>query len=167
MTTDGWTLASAVQQADRYIEELGLPVEARPTGMGKEYAFPEDVSKLTSHELARHSSQMERAWSYGSQRLSRDEDELTEFENLYEIKVGLRMHEESGRIQGRQPVKEILRALAIEGDPELKQLTRNLVVRRLSVKRLATQVKIYQSHLVRLSREQSRRESEARLGIGG
>ncbi len=158
----GWTLATAIQQADRFIEELGLPQEGKPGGYGKEYQFPDDFTKLTSVELGRWQSRMEKLWSYGLQELGKEDSELQEIDKIYELKVGLRMAEEHGKSQGRM-IKDILRAVAIKSDPDLEALTQTLVARRLRVRRLDVQVKIYQSHLVRLSREQSRREAEARI----
>lgn len=158
-----WTLNGAIKEADAYTEELGLPRTARPSGWGTEYEFPSDLTQLSSVELGRWQSQMERLWAYALQVSGREESELGEYENLFDIKLGLRTHEEAGKIQGKVPVKEVMKALAIESDPDLKSLLQTVIARRLRSRRLGIQTEIYRSHLQRLSREQSRREAEARI----
>lgn len=161
---DNWTLGTAIKQADDFLASVGLPRISRPDGHDKEYDFPADLPSLTSTQLGLWQSRMERFWAYGMQTLGKEDSELQEIEGLYEIRVAQRMQEEAGKMSGKVPVKDILRAVAIKSDPKLEALTRTLIARRLRVKRLDTQVRIYQSHLVRLSREQSRREAESRTG---
>jgi hypothetical protein len=156
-----WNLGVAIRAAEKFLEDAGLPSISRPKGWGKEYSFPEDLTQLSSVELGAWQSKMEGLWAFAMQLLGKESAECDEFERLYEIKLGLRMQEESGK--NGKLVKDILRAIAIKTDPEIEALTQALVTRRLRVRRLDTQVKIYQSHLARLSREQSRREAEARV----
>lgn len=98
------------------------------------------------------------------EQLANEEAELEAFESLYDILLGETMHQvnlDEGK--GKRLVNDVLKPLAIKRNPTLTSMTQTLILRRLKVKKLAIQVKIFQDQRSSLSREQSRREPEFRM----
>ncbi len=147
----------------RWLKGLGLPSLIKPVGLGAEYSFPTDLSLLQSHQLGDLSLKLTAYYTYALQLLGREDGELGAIEAVYDIKLGLAMDAEAGRRVGASPVKDILRALAIENDENVKRLHRSILVRTHRKKLLEVQSSIYHEQLTRLSREQSRREGETRV----
>ena len=106
------------------------------------------------------------AWlSYGLRLQGKEETELSVFETVYDIKLWARIADENGKhpVTKRSLTKDELRGKIVDEDEQLARQTQNLILRRAKVQSLKTQNQIYSEQLTRLSREQSRRESEARL----
>jgi len=96
--------------------------------------------------------------------IGKEDVELSAFESVYDLILGDAMN----KIQHEQPkrlVTDVLRAVTIMGNKTLLRLTRAVIERRAKLGRLRAQLSVYEAHLSALSREQSRREMEARLGI--
>ena len=139
--------------------------QASFTKTEKGYKFPTDVRALTSIELGNLHLQLTEWCTHTMDILGGQEMELSGFESLYEIQLGhatLEHKKTTSEIRGAIP-KEMIQASCILGSEALKKQTQNLITRKAIVQRLTNQVKIYEKQLSALSREQSRRESEARL----
>lgn len=161
----GWSLEKARAESDRFLRGLNLPVQAAPDGLGREYDYPSDARTLTSQQLGTLQLQLTGYYTYALAELGREEAELGAFEQVYQIRLGLRMHEERAKRSEAKGtiVKEILTSLAIKGDEVLERMARKRITWQMRIKRLETQVKIYEEQVTRLSREQSRREAEMRV----
>ncbi len=165
--TQDWTVNGAIEEADRFVKGLGFPKMQRPTGLGEEYAFPTSARQLTSTQLGDLSLKLGSWYSWLLEVLGKEETEFTAFETVFELKVSAASNTiRRGLPAGRAPAQEVLRALAIEQDQQLLGLQRTLILRRAKIQRLEAQAKIYTEQLSRLSREQSRRDTDAR-GPGG
>lgn len=150
---------------DRWVGSLGVPVMVKPTALGREYDFPTDISELTSKKLGELSMQLTAYHTYLVQVLGRESADLGAIEEVYNLRLGLAMAEENARSPGRI-VKEILIATAIHHSEELGRMHRALLGRRHRIKQVEAQSEVFHEQLLRLSREQSRRESEAGPGRG-
>jgi len=159
-----WTLGEMFKAADRWMTGLQLPQMEKPEGLGRQYSYPSDVSVIKSNTLGTLSLQLTAFYTYTLQLLGREESELGALEEVFSVKLGIAMDEEASRRAGDgRTVKEVLRALALSNDEDVKKMYQALLARRHRVKLLETQANIYKEQLVRLSREQSRREAEAHV----
>lgn len=160
-----WTFADAINKSENFIKDHKLPVPRRPEGFGSEYDFPTDPRVLTGIELSQIMLRMAAYRGYCHLLLGQQDVELSSFQSVYDIMLGKAMNDKAAA-SSRKLVKEVLRAVTISDDDQLRRLTRSLTEREAVVKRLEHQLKIYEDHLFALSREQSRRESEARAVRG-
>ncbi len=162
---DQWEVATAVDNANRYLVGLGLPRNLRPEGLTGEYAFPDSVGDLTSVQIGRWQLQLTAWHTYAKYELARQESELAAIEETFGIALGLYMQDRMDEAPaGRKPSVLMLKARAIKEDETLTRVQHSLVERRMIVTRLGAQCEIYESQRQTMSREQSRRESEARIG---
>lgn len=164
--TDGGSIRDLIREADERVGQLRLPRMRKPEHLGEEYTFPSDASRLTGLELASLSLKLSGWYSYLLQELGREDSELGAIESVYEASLGVKMHEKARSYERNKPVKETLKALVLDEDKQLAALHRVILRRRMVLRRLEAQSEIYREQLNRLSREQSRRESEARAGGG-
>jgi pullulanase/glycogen debranching enzyme len=133
-------------------------------GLGMEYDFPTDARSLGSEKLGGLRLMLSAYHGYALWLTGKEEVELDAFKAVYDMLLGRAM-DEAQRAKEKRAVKEILRSVAIMENEDLKRLTRAIIEREARVGRLKNQLAIYEAHLSTLSREQSRRESEARTGI--
>lgn len=160
---DSWSVGQVVKESEKFMRGLGLPVMERPRSLGSQYAFPTDLKELTSHQLGQLQLQLTAYYTYSVGVLGQERGTIGAFEEVFNIKLGVAMQQEADRHVRRTPVKEILRAVAITNDPWLNKMSKLLIARKHRAGLLEVQANIYHEQLVRLSREQSRRESEARF----
>lgn len=161
---DKWSINDLIREADARIDELGLPRMRRPEGLGQEYTFPTDVAGLRGGELANLSLRLSAWYSYLLAEVGREDSQLGVIEEAYNAALGVKMHDLARTYERNKPVKETLKALVLEEDASLRAITRVIMRRRMVVRRLEAQLEIYKEQINRLSREQSRREAEARAG---
>jgi hypothetical protein len=159
---EAWSVGRVVKASHTFMRGLGLPRMVRPSALGEQYDFPTDLKVLTSSQLGQLQLQLTAYYTYSIGVLGEEEGTNGAFQEVFDIKLGLAMQEEADRHARRTPVKEILRAIAISQNPDLNKLHKSLIARRHRTKLLEIQSTIYHEQLVRLSREQSRRESESR-----
>ena len=161
-----WTWRDAVERADAFIKAYKFPSPKRPTGLDAEYDFPTDPRTLTSEKLGALRLQLSAFHGYLLWLIGKEDVELSAFETVYDLILGDAMntvaHEQAKRL-----VNDVLRSVTIMNNETLLGLTRAVIERRARVGRLHAQLTVYEAHLSALSREQSRREMEARLGIPG
>lgn len=160
---DTWSVGQVVRASSQFMKGLGLPVMERPESLGSSYVFPTDLKELTGPQLGRLQLQLTAYYTYSVGVLGQEMGTIGAFQEVFDIKLGVAMQEEADRHIRRTPVKEILRAIAITNDKWLNRMSKSLISRKHRAKLLEVQSNIYHEQLVRLSREQSRRESEARF----
>jgi len=129
-----------------------------------EYDFPTDARSLTGEKLGGLRLMLSAYHGYTLWLTGIEEVELDAFAAVYDMLLGKAM-DEAQRAAEKRSVKEVLRSVAIMEDENLTRLTRAIIERKARVGRLKNQLAIYEAHLNTLSREQSRREAEARTGI--
>ena len=158
-----WTLGGAMASVEQKLEALGLPKMTAPAGLNEEYTFPSDVGNLTNIALGTLQLKLTGFYSYTNLILGTEESKLGALEMVFDQRIGVAMNDVATSSEKRI-IKEAQRSLAIDGDPKLKQMLELIIERRALVKRLDVQAEVYKEQVVRLSREQSRRESEAHRG---
>jgi len=162
-----------MRKTDQAFASLRLPLMEAPSGLGQGYTFPDDASfgALDGQRLGTLQLQLTGYYTWTRQQQARIESELGALEATYRLALGTAMERAQALLieAGAPKVipKEILEARAVQGEENLKNSTRILIERRALAKRLEVQADIYHEQLVRLSREQSRRESEVRGGGAG
>jgi hypothetical protein len=159
---DATSLAEIFRRNEEYIRSLGLPQMMRPSGLGAEYEFPSDVSALKFSTLGDLQLKLTGYYTYLLGLIGREESELGAFEEVFEVRLWAEVAREKAAHE-KVVAKEILRAICIERDPDLARLHRALIARRHRLAMLKAQASVYGEQLVRLSREQTRRETEANL----
>lgn len=160
---DDWSVGKVVRASEQFMRGLGLPKMIRPSSLGEQYDFPTDMKILTSQQLGQLQLQLTAYYTYSMWVLGGEEGTIGAFQEVFDIKLGIAMQEEADRHVRRVPVKEILRSIAISNDRWLNKMNKALISRKHRAKLLEVQANIYHEQLVRLSREQSRRESEAKF----
>lgn len=144
-----------------------LPSMTGPTGFGSSYDFPTNAGQLTSLQLGDLQVVLTGYYTYTLQLLGEQDSALGALRSSYEISLGMQMQalqDGRGSGKGSRVVKDNLRALAITNDELLRRATEQLIAREATVTRLRAQSEVYREQLTRLSREQTRREMESRIG---
>lgn len=162
------SVRDVMTEAADFMTGLRLPQMTEPFGLGQQYSYPSDAGQLTSEQLGTIQLQIRGWYSWTLRILGRYEIELDTMESVFDLAVSVRSHEVQSNYD-KKLNKDELRALAIKGigtsadDPhDLGRMFKAIITRRAKVKLLKTQVDIYHDQLASLSREQSRREAEAR-----
>lgn len=96
--------------------------------------------------------------------LGREDIELGAFESVYDMVLGDAM-QKMASVSDKRMVTDVLRSVTVEGSDTLKGLFRSITDRKARVGLLKSHLAVYEAHLNALSREQSRREMEARTGV--
>lgn len=159
-----WTWRTAVTKAEAFIRQHELPAPSRPAGLGKEYDFPTDARTLTSLQLGTLRLRLSAFHGYVLYLLGREDVELGAFEAVYDMVLGDAMQKVANASVKRM-VTDVLRSVTVDGSETLKGLFRSITDRRARVGLLKSHLAVYEAHLNALSREQSRREMEARTGV--
>ena len=157
------SVGELLREAEQRVRKYKLPLMKPPADLGSEYVFPDNAAHLASVELGTLQLKLTGWYSWSIRALSRESSELAAIQTVYDLALGHAMHEEAQRHEKR-PVKETLIALAVRHDAKLERMSRVLIRKEAVVTQLTDQIKIYEKQLSHLSREQSRRESEARVG---
>lgn len=159
------SVGTALKESNLFLKELGLFKQIQPKDLNENYDFPTKVSNISFAELGSLQLKLTAWLSYTLDILGTQEMELSSFETVYSIILNNKMLQYKKAMsdsKGAIP-KEMIEAACINEDAELQKQTQNLITRRAIITKLNSQIKIYEKSLNALSREQSRRESEARL----
>lgn len=148
---------------DEKLAALMLPTMRVPDGLGQEYSFPDNVNRLSSHELGTLQLKLTGWYSYANMQLAREESRLGALESVFDQALGVAM-DKVARASEKRVIKEAQRSIAINENEKLEQMLQLIIERKALVRRLEAQSEIYHEQVTRLSREQSRRESEAHFG---
>jgi hypothetical protein len=156
-----WTYKQALERVTKRLDNTGIPFPAPPKNYGKEYAYPEDVTELSSSNLAQLMSKL-MAWAgYGRRLLAWSEADLNLLETAYDIALGAKMYGIT-MTAAKKELKDIVRAQALVDEPTLLSAARSIAEKQTIARLLKAQVEIYQNHFDALSREQTRRSDELR-----
>ena len=162
-TEETWRLGDALTAVSERLKSFNLPRMSVPQGMGGEYEYPSNVRTLTSPELGTLQLRLTGWYSETMRLLGKEDSELGGLKAVFEQSLGVAM-QKVARSSEKRIIKESLKAMAIDGDERLTRAHQRIVEREALVRRLTAQAEIYKEQLMRLSREQSRRESEAHFG---
>jgi hypothetical protein len=160
---DGMTVGELFENGRRFMRGLNMPAMRKPVGHESEYDFPTDVTVLRSPQLGALQLRLAAWYTYSLSIIGREESELGVFKEIFDVKVGAAMAVEKTR-HDKLVAKEILRSICIQNVLELRKLHKAILARQHRVDLIKAQANVYHEQLVRLSREQSRRESEASVG---
>ncbi len=163
----GQAAARAVSEASGFMAGQRFPQMRQPIGFGTDYDFPTSPAQLSALLLGELQLQITGYHTHLLRVLGEEAAELGALETAYDIALGLarqRIQDARGVGKGSRVLKDNLTAMAIEANPKLTIATKVLMGKRATMVRLEAQREIYQEHLTKLSREQSRREMEARIG---
>lgn len=158
-----FNLATVKEQISNWSNSIGLPTMKKPLGLGQEYEMPTKVEDLSMIKLGDLQLQIGAWYTYALSVLADEEFALSSLESMFNLKADLGIQEvmdDYAANKLKAPVKEAARAIAISRDKTLNEIYKNIVVRKARITKLKAQAKIYEEHLNRLSREQSRRDLE-------
>lgn len=164
-----WLEAS--KKAEQLLVKAGLPMPKPPRHLlGKEYDFPSNPATLSTIDLGRIKLELAALRGHTQRLLAERDVVLHELEMVFDLMSPMVMLKlvKTGEFQDLPRaalVKDVLRAAAIDRDNTLKNLYHRIVTETAVVMRLKAQFEIYEGHYAALSREQSRREASARVGI--
>lgn len=114
----GWE--EIVAQARKNLIDHGYPIPQRPIAELDSLVMPEDLDNIKAIPLANLTIRLQGWYAFVTTRVAFSRAELAACTEYFEMKLGQRMHLKSQHLEGR-PVKEILRALALE-DESIKEL---------------------------------------------
>ena len=147
------------------MEKLRLPAPARPKYKDPEFIIPADPSSLTTTELGQRMLQTAGWYAYCQRMFGLCESELVLVDAEFKLKVNIIAYElrkELGRVN-----QEAIESIAVaKNKEELSPLYERRLQLTAVKKRLESQLLIYERVYQALSREQSRRELEARVSGG-
>lgn len=146
------------------INEFKLANPIRPENFGKDFSFPEDLHIISVAELGKLMGQLAAFRGYVTRLLGTQESIQVLVNSTYEVMLGSAMYEISKEArEGPRLVKDILMALALESSEDLMWLWNEKNSLEAITVKLRSQLTIYDQHYAALSRELSRRDTEARL----
>lgn len=138
--------------------KLNLPRMSTPEGSGSDYVFPDDVLALSDTQLGSLQLWLTGWYTYSLSVLASRRSYLDSLNSSYELLLGVRM----GEYEDKKLLKDALRGLVHKDDPQLFSLRTTIDKLKVEVRQLEAQAEIYKEQRYTLSREQSRREAEAR-----
>ena len=97
------------------------------------------------------------------EELGDEESLLSLIKTAYDLSMGAQMQAVADGYERNKPPIQTLRALVVQRDKRLRDMTRVIMTKEMLVRRLTAQADIYREQITRLSRVQSLREAEARL----
>ncbi len=150
-----------------FMQGQQFPQMRRPVTFGQDYDFPSSPADLTLTVLGSLQLMITGYYTECLRVLGTADAELGLLKGPFDIKLGLeqqRLQDARGTGKGSRVLKENLTAMAIEGNEGLKAAYILVLQKEAILKVLTAQRDIYHEHLLRLSREQTRRELEAHLG---
>lgn len=157
-----WSIEKVQRETETWLARFKMPLMKRPEGLEREYTFPTDPRTLSSQQLGQIQLQLTAWLTYLLGVIGKEEADLGAFEEVLEVRLGYAMGDEKTRHTGVTP-KEILRARCIRDQADLNRLHKTVIGRQHRLRRIKAQGEVYKEQVVRLSREQSRRESEASI----
>jgi len=158
--------AKDVQEwASDRLSKQRIPLPKQPKAKEAEFVLPEDPDDLTLSELGQHMLRLNAYFAYTRRLLGILEGELVPVEAEYKLKINMG-RASLGEELGKRPGYDTVEAAVLADNEELGPLYE----RRLQLLAVKTQLQarldIYERSWTALSREQSRRELEARLMRG-
>lgn len=160
-----WSITNLMADVEAYIDSTDLPETLKPQD-GHDYYFPTNVRDLRQEELGSLNLMITAWYSHGLWLLGREDAELSAFRTVYNQKLLAEVAARRSTAHSKATVEEIKSVIVMEDEEsDFARLAQSLLFREAKVTRLKAQTDIYSEQLSKLSREQSRRESEMkRLG---
>lgn len=123
----GWSWRKVVDGAREKLRSQGFPQPIRPTKDLEDLGSIEAIEALSGIALANLTVRHQAWYSYTTVEFAYSHAALKALEEILEIKLGERMHQVVAGVEGRAPIKDVQRALAIAGDDGLKAWFRKKV----------------------------------------
>jgi hypothetical protein len=146
-----------INRVNAEVKKFSLPVQ--PKTFGKEYAFPEDVTNVTSAELGNWLMKLASWRGYTLKLIAQADTEFSIMEETFNTMVAKELSKETDKRVTKDMA--IGKVLAIEGMGQLKV---QLIEKKAYVDSLKTVCEIYTVQFECVSREISRRNIESRQG---
>ena len=140
---------------------LKLPVPRKPKNTDPEFSLPDDPDALPSPEVGQLMMRFAAWFSYSVRLLGMADSELVLVESEYKLKVnsrGIKLREELGRVSA-----EVVEAAVLAEDGDITEIYQRRLELLAIKTHLEARTKIYERGYSAMSRELSRRETEARL----
>ena len=166
MSPEIWSWRQAVEIARERLASRGLKPLAKPTLELETLVFPESVESFSGIALANLSLRYQSWYSYATVELGTLNAERTSFRELFDIKLGEKMHEMAERSTDRM-TKDVLRAISIQADTELKTGVRQLIELDQQACLLEALVKGLEIRCRALENEAIRRATAQKLELAG
>ena len=154
---DKWTIDSGMEKIEKKLESYSLP--NKPTTFGNDYDFPEDVNKVTSHDLGKWMFKLASWKGYSLRMASLAESEARLVEDAFDVLLSKAVSEVE---TDKRINKEILNGKALAANPALQQLKIRAMESSAEVIALKRVLEIYTMQIEIVSREITRRDIESR-----
>jgi len=150
-------LNEIVSAGEAIVSSVGTPQMAKPA-TEVEYRFPTDPSTLNSPQLGSLSLRLTSWLSWTNIELGKIDAELGVLKPMFEVLLDTRISE----MKQLEPklLKGEAKSKLITSDVAIQTAFRRILVLDYARTQLEAKVKVYESQLSKLSREQSRREGE-------
>lgn len=139
---------------------LKLPVPRKPKGTDPEFSLPDDPDALPSPEISQLMFQFADWFSFIVRQLGMADSELVLVEEEYKLKVnsrGIKLREKLGRVSA-----DVIEAAVLAENGDLTEIYQRRLELLAIKAHLEARAKIYDCGKQAMSRELSRRETEAR-----
>ena len=153
-----------VRSAREKLHDAGYPIPKKPKVALEALVVPEDVEQLGAIQLANLLLQYQGWFSYATAQLAFARSDAAAFDEFYEVELGKKMHSISIHADSR-PVKEVLKALAVEYNP-LKGLHRKKVELGMRSSMIDGLVQSLGIQCRALTNEQIRRHAAQKIDAG-
>ena len=160
-----WTWAGAVAQAKELLESRGIKRVSQPVADYGSIGQIEDIETLGDMALGNLHMKTMSWYAYATTELAFARAEFASFEEIFDLKVGKRMHDVS-KEQDKREVQAILKSLAILGSEELTVLQRKRIELQVTAQLLEGMVRGLEIQAKALESESIRRASARRTEIG-
>lgn len=151
-----------LETVQKKIAELNLPVPPKPATDDTEMQLPPDPSLLSSTALAQKLMRASSWFGYVQRLIGVLESELVLLNAEYKIKVnvlGIPVRNKLGKQN-----KEVIESIVLNENKDIMPLYTRIQELTSIRETLNSRMEIYHKFYAALSREQSRRESESRVG---
>lgn len=162
----GWSWKTVVEQARKSLAQKGFPQPTQPTSELEDLGTIENIENLVGLALANLTIRYHAWYSYATVELAYTHAANKALDEILDIRIGREMHILANRGEGPKPTKEVLRALAIDGNEGLKAWFRKKVQGDQQVRLLEGTVKGLEIRCRALESEQIRRATAQKLEGG-
>ena len=153
-----WEVDTALEKISSKIENYSLP--NKPTTFGKDYSFPDDITRVTSHELGQWMFKLASWKGYTLRMLALAESEHSLVEDSYNVLLAKIVSEIDN---GKRFTKEVLTGKALTSDKNLRKLKIRLMESSSEVMATKRILDIYTMQIEIVSREISRRSLDLKI----
>lgn len=159
-----WSIESGIEKIENKLATYSLP--NKPTTFGQDYDFPEDVNKITSHDLGKWMFKLASWKGYSLRMSSLAESEASLIEDAFDVLLSKAISEIE---TDKRLNKEVLTGKALAGNLDLQKLKIRSMESSAEVIALKRILEIYTMQIEIISREISRRTLDLKIqekGLG-